>query len=90
MDSGKRWFASSKTKTLIQTKNATSGVRAMMEKTSADEFVVRRGPDKAPRMPKAVSGTTKVEMSDLEKSQRSLAMEVIDLSVLGRGFLVTY
>lgn len=60
-----------------------------MENTSGDEFVVRRGPDSAPRTPKAVSGTTKVEISDLEKSQRSLGSEVMELRTLGCGFLVS-
>ena len=70
-------------------KNATKGVRVRMDNTSGDAFVVRRGPDRAPRTPKAVSGTTKVEISDLEKSQRSLGKEVMELRTLGFDLFVS-
>ena len=58
-----------------------------MRKRFGEELVVRRGPDRAPRMPKVVSGTTKVEMSDLEKSQQRLAKEEIEVSSSGCGFI---
>ena len=58
---------------LIQHQNATLGVRLRMVKRFGDGFVVRIGPERALRMPKAVSGPTMVFKSLYVKSHIVLA-----------------
>lgn len=62
-----------KGKRLIQHQKATIGIRLRMTKKSGDWFVVRMGPDRALRIPKAVSGPTIVFKSLYVKSQIVLA-----------------
>lgn len=58
-----------KGKRLIQHQNATLGIRLRMAEKSGDGFVVRMDPERALRIPKAVSGPTMVFKSLYVKSQ---------------------
>lgn len=62
-----------KGKRLIQHQKATLGIRPRMTEKSGDGFVVRIGPDRALRIPKAVSGPTMVFRSVYVKNQIDLA-----------------
>ena len=59
-DSGSLWFAKSKIKTFDQLKRITRGSRWSNFVLDGLSWVVRQRPELAPRMPKAVFGTTNV------------------------------
>ena len=54
----RRWLAKSKIKTLIQVHRITTGSRSRMAWGSGEGLVVKTGPERALKMPKAVSGMT--------------------------------
>lgn len=67
---GRLWLETVKSRRFSHSQVATRGRRLMMAKKSGDELVVMRGPDRALKMPKIVSGPT-IDLISLQvKSQR--------------------
>lgn len=63
MDSGRRWLERSKMKTRAQLKRIRRGRRGRrVDRVGGVGEVVRAGPERAPRKPKAELGRTKVGM----------------------------
>ena len=68
-DSGDRWLAMSKMRRFNQFQASTDGKRIRMAEKLMAWLVVKTGPARAPKMPNAVSGITKVQKSLSVSSQ---------------------
>ena len=72
IESGSRWLASVNTRVLSHVQVTVCAMRARIDTSRGCGIVVTAGPERALKIPKAVSGMTKVLMSLSVKSQRVL------------------
>ena len=70
IESGSRWLARVSKRVLSHVQVTVCAIRASIDSSRGFGFVVTAGPERALKIPKAVSGMTKVLMSLWVKSQR--------------------
>jgi hypothetical protein len=77
----------SKTRRFAHTIRRAIGTRNKIDRASGVEFVVRMGPDRAPKVAKRVVGMAKVRKSFLVKSQRVLREDANWVACLVMAFV---